>query len=280
MEALKKKILAEGEVYEGNILKVDCFLNHQIDFPFMKEVGREFHRLYKDAGVNKILTIEASGIAVGSVVALEFACPLVFAKKSKTKNIAGDVYKTQVASFTHGTTYDVMVSKRFLTPEDRVLIVDDFLAVGNALRGLIDLVHQSGATLVGCGTVIEKGYQHGGDQLRAEGKTIDADWTGTLSTGSVELTDVNTKAAAAGTQEAIDAAKKKLEDGSLHVFDTSTFTVNGKKLDSYKADVDTDAKYTPDTEVVKDGYFAESTARSAPYFDVQIDGIKLLDKKQ
>ena len=112
------------------------------------------------------------------------------------------------------------------------------------------------------------------------GETIDADWTGTLSTGSVELTDVNTKAAAAGTQEAIDAAKKKLEDGSLHVFDTSAFTVNGKKLDSYKADVDTDAKYTPDTEVVKDGYFAESTARSAPYFDVQIDGIKLLDKKQ
>lgn len=174
MEALKKKILAEGEVYEGNILKVDCFLNHQIDFPFMKEVGREFHRLYKDAGVNKILTIEASGIAVGSVVALEFACPLVFAKKSKTKNIAGDVYKTQVASFTHGTTYDVMVSKRFLTPEDRVLIVDDFLAVGNALRGLIDLVHQSGATLVGCGTVIEKGYQHGGDQLRAEGVRVES----------------------------------------------------------------------------------------------------------
>ena len=163
MEALKKKILAEGEVYEGNILKVDCFLNHQIDFPFMKEVGREFHRLYKDAG-----------IAVGSVVALEFACPLVFAKKSKTKNIAGDVYKTQVASFTHGTTYDVMVSKRFLTPEDRVLIVDDFLAVGNALRGLIDLVHQSGATLVGCGTVIEKGYQHGGDQLRAEGVRVES----------------------------------------------------------------------------------------------------------
>ena len=114
----------------------------------------------------------------------------------------------------------------------------------------------------------------------AEGKTIDADWTGTLSTGSVELTDVNTKVAAAGTQEAIDAAKKKLEDGSLHVFDTSTFTVDGKKLESYKADVDTDANYTPDTEVVKDGFFSESTARSAPYFDVQIDGIKLLDKKQ
>ena len=116
----------------------------------------------------------AMGVLLGSVVALEFACPLVFAKKSKTKNIAGDVYKTQVASFTHGTTYDVMVSKRFLTPEDRVLIVDDFLAVGNALRGLIDLVHQSGATLVGCGTVIEKGYQHGGDQLRAEGVRVES----------------------------------------------------------------------------------------------------------
>ena len=116
----------------------------------------------------------ALGVVLGSVVALEFACPLVFAKKSKTKNIAGDVYKTQVASFTHGTTYDVMVSKRFLTPEDRVLIVDDFLAVGNALRGLIDLVHQSGATLVGCGTVIEKGYQHGGDQLRAEGVRVES----------------------------------------------------------------------------------------------------------
>ena len=174
MKFMTERGAREGRALNEDVLLVDCFLNHQIDFPFMKEVGREFHRLYKDAGVNKILTIEASGIAVGSVVALEFACPLVFAKKSKTKNIAGDVYKTQVASFTHGTTYDVMVSKRFLTPEDRVLIVDDFLAVGNALRGLIDLVHQSGATLVGCGTVIEKGYQHGGDQLRAEGVRVES----------------------------------------------------------------------------------------------------------
>ena len=174
MKFMTERVAREGRALNEDVLLVDCFLNHQIDFPFMKEVGREFHRLYKDAGVNKILTIEASGIAVGSVVALEFACPLVFAKKSKTKNIAGDVYKTQVASFTHGTTYDVMVSKRFLTPEDRVLIVDDFLAVGNALRGLIDLVHQSGATLVGCGTVIEKGYQHGGDQLRAEGVRVES----------------------------------------------------------------------------------------------------------
>lgn len=174
MEALKQKIIAEGEVYEGNILKVDCFLNHQIDFPFMKEIGREFHRLFQDAGVNKILTIEASGIAIGSVVAQEFSCPLLFAKKNKTKNIAGDVYRTEVASFTHGTSYDVIVSKKFLHAGDRVLIVDDFLAVGNALRGLIDLVQQSGAELVGCGTVIEKGYQHGGDKLRAEGIRVES----------------------------------------------------------------------------------------------------------
>lgn len=174
MEALKKKILAEGEVYEGNILKVDCFLNHQIDFPFMKEIGKEFHRLFQADGVNKILTIEASGIAIGSVVALEFACPLLFAKKSKTKNIAGSVYKTQVASFTHGTSYEVIVSKKFLHPGDRVLIVDDFLAIGNAMRGLIDLVRQSGAELVGCGTVIEKGYQHGGDKLRQEGIRVES----------------------------------------------------------------------------------------------------------
>lgn len=174
MEALKQKIIAEGEVYEGNILKVDCFLNHQIDFPFMKEIGREFHRLFQDAGVNKILTIEASGIAIGSVVAQEFSCPLLFAKKNKTKNIAGDVYRTEVASFTHGTSYDVIVSKKFLHAGDRVLIVDDFLAIGNALRGLIDLVRQSGAELVGCGTVIEKGYQHGGDKLRAEGIRVES----------------------------------------------------------------------------------------------------------
>ena len=174
MNFLEERIVKDGIVKEGNILKVDSFLNHQMDVTLFQQMGKEFQRRFAEKPINKILTIEASGIAVGSVVALEFACPLVFAKKSKTKNIAGDVYKTQVASFTHGTTYDVMVSKRFLTPEDRVLIVDDFLAVGNALRGLIDLVHQSGATLVGCGTVIEKGYQHGGDQLRAEGVRVES----------------------------------------------------------------------------------------------------------
>ncbi len=174
MELLKRKIVEEGEVYEGNILKVDCFLNHQIDIPFMKEIGKEFHRLYKGADINKILTIEASGIAIGSMVAQEFGCPLVFAKKNKTKNIAGDVYVTPVESFTHGTTYNVMVSKRFLGKGDKVLIVDDFLAVGNALRGLIQMVKESGAELVGCGTVIEKGYQHGGDEIRAQGIRVES----------------------------------------------------------------------------------------------------------
>lgn len=174
MELLKQKILTEGEIYEGNILKVDCFLNHQIDIPFMREIGKEFHRLYKDCDINKILTIEASGIAIGSMVAQEFECPLVFAKKTKTKNIAGDVYSVPVESFTHGTTYNVMVSKRFLGKGDRVLIVDDFLAIGNALNGLIKMVQESGAELVGCGAVIEKGYQGGGDKLRESGVRVES----------------------------------------------------------------------------------------------------------
>lgn len=172
MDLLKQKILSEGEVYEGNILKVDGFLNHRIDIPFMREVGKEFHCLFKDREVNKILTIEASGIAIGALVAQEFECPLVFAKKTKTKNIAGDVYTSKVESFTHGTTYDIMVSKRFLNEGDKVLIVDDFLAIGNALNGLIELVNKSGAQVVGCGVVIEKGFQHGGDKLRESGVDV------------------------------------------------------------------------------------------------------------
>ncbi len=174
MELLKQKILSEGEVFEGDILKVDCFLNHQIDCVFLRKIAKEFYRLFKNEGVNKILTIEASGIAIGTAVAEEFECPLVFAKKSKTKNVRGDVYTAPVASFTHGTTSDVIVSKRFLSEGDRVLIVDDFLAEGNALRGLSKVVRQSGAELAGCGIVIEKGYQHGGDRLRAEGVRIES----------------------------------------------------------------------------------------------------------
>lgn len=174
MELLKQKIIEEGEVYEGNILKVDCFLNHQIDVPFLREVGKEVHRLFSDCEVNKILTIESSGIAIGSMVAQEFGCPLVFAKKNKTKNIAGDVYSTLVESFTHGTTYQVLISKRFLGEGDKVLIVDDFLAIGNALNGLIKMVQDSGAELVGCSAVIEKGYQHGGDKLREQGIRVES----------------------------------------------------------------------------------------------------------
>lgn len=174
MDLLKEKILKEGQVYAGNILKVDCFLNHQIDCVFLHEVGKEFHRLFKDEGVNKILTIEASGIAIGAMVAQEFGCPLVFAKKNKTKNIAGDVYTAPVESFTHGTTYNIMVSKQFLGEGDKVLIVDDFLAIGNALNGLIEIVKNSGAELAGCGAVIEKGYQHGGDKLREQGIKVES----------------------------------------------------------------------------------------------------------
>ena len=174
MDLLKQKIIEEGKVYEGNILKVDGFLNHRIDVPFLREVAKEFHRLFSDEGVNKILTIEASGIAIGALVAQEFNCPLVFAKKTKTKNIAGDVYTSKVDSFTHGTTYDIIVSKQYLNAGDKVLIVDDFLAIGNALNGLIALVKDSGAELAGCGVVIEKGFQHGGDKLREQGVKVES----------------------------------------------------------------------------------------------------------
>lgn len=174
MDLLKQKILSEGEVYEGNILKVDSFLNHQIDCVFLQKVAEEFHRLFKEEGVNKVLTIEASGIAIGALVAREFECPLVFAKKSKTKNNDGNVLTAQVESFTHGTTNNILVSKKYLNKGDKVLIVDDFLAMGNALNGLIEIVNQSGAEVAGCGIVIEKGYQHGGDKLREQGIKVES----------------------------------------------------------------------------------------------------------
>ena len=152
MEALKKKILAEGEVYEGNILKVDCFLNHQIDFPFMKEVGREFHRLYKDAGVNKILTIEASGIGIACLAAPAFDhVPVVFAKKNKTKNIDGNVYLSQVESFTQGKRpYPIFVSKEFLHPGERVLLIDDIHTTGATLSECVRVLRDNGADSVLC----------------------------------------------------------------------------------------------------------------------------------
>lgn len=174
MKLLQERILRDGQVFPGNILKVDSFLNHQIDVELLNSMGEEFYRLFHDCGVNKILTIEASGIGIGFAAAQSFHCPLVFAKKSKTKNIAGQVYTSRVASFTHGNVSDIIVSRDFLNPGDRILIVDDFLAIGNALEGLIDLVRQAGAELAGCGIAIEKGFQGGGDKLRDKGIRLES----------------------------------------------------------------------------------------------------------
>ena len=174
MKLLKDKICTDGIVKEGNILKVDSFLNHQMDIGLFCEIGKEFKRRFADTEITKILTIEASGIGIACVAAMYFDVPVVFAKKSKTKNIAGDVYKTQVKSFTHGRVYDVIVSKDFLKPDDKVLVIDDFLASGCALIGLIDLIKESGATLQGAGIVIEKGFQIGGKILREQGIRLES----------------------------------------------------------------------------------------------------------
>ena len=174
MELLKERIRRDGTVKGTDVLKVDSFLNHQMDVALFEAMGREFLRRFADCGVNKILTIEASGIGIACVTAQSFHCPVVFAKKSQTKNIAGEVYSTRVESFTHGRVYDVIVSKKFLGSEDNVLIIDDFLANGAALEGLIDLVSQSGARLAGAGVAIEKAFQPGGDRLRAKGIRVEA----------------------------------------------------------------------------------------------------------
>jgi xanthine phosphoribosyltransferase len=174
MELLKQRIRQDGIVKGADVLKVDSFLNHQMDIALFEEIGKEFHRRFGDCGVNKILTIEASGIGIACVTAQSFHCPVIFAKKSQTKNIAGEVYSTKVESFTHGRIYDVIVSKQYLGPQDNVLIIDDFLANGAALEGLIDLVNQSGAKLVGAGIVIEKAFQPGGARLRAKGIRVES----------------------------------------------------------------------------------------------------------
>ena len=163
-----------GNVRAGNILKVDSFLNHQMDVQLYQEMGREWYRLFEKDNVNKILTIEASGIGIACVAALEFGVPVIFAKKSKTKNIAGEVYSTTVVSFTHCNVNTVIVSKKFLKPGDRVLIIDDFLANGAALLGLIDIVEQAGATVVGCGIAVEKAFQPGGQRLREMGIRVES----------------------------------------------------------------------------------------------------------
>ena len=174
MELLKRRIQQDGTVKGNDVLKVDSFLNHQMDIALFEEIGKEFLRRFEGCGVNKILTIEASGIGIACITAQFFRCPVVFAKKSQTKNIAGDLYTTKVESFTHGRVYDVIVSQKFLGRSDKVLIIDDFLANGAALEGLIDLVHQSGAQLAGAGIVIEKAFQPGGDRLRAKGVRVES----------------------------------------------------------------------------------------------------------
>lgn len=169
MKLLEDRIRKDGVVREGNVLKVDSFLNHQMDIELFKEIGKEFRRRFEGEEINKILTIEASGIGIACIVAQYFGVPVVFAKKTKTKNIAGEVYTSQVESFTHGRVYDIIVSRQFLTKDDKVLLIDDFLANGKALEGLAQLVTDSEATLVGAGVVIEKGFQRGGDVIREKG---------------------------------------------------------------------------------------------------------------
>lgn len=169
MELLKERIRRDGKIKEGNVLKVDSFLNHQMDVSLFHEIGKKFKRRFAGESINKILTIEASGIGIACVVAEVFGVPVVFAKKTQTKNIAGDVYTTKVESFTHGRVYDIIVAKEFLGEGDRVLVIDDFLANGKALEGLSELVKLSGAELVGAGVVIEKGFQVGGELIRSKG---------------------------------------------------------------------------------------------------------------
>jgi len=174
MKLLCDRIRKDGRVLPGNVLKVDSFINHQIDVRLFRAMGEEYYRMYRDCGVNKILTIESSGIGVACFTAQFFDVPVVFAKKSRSSNIPDEVYAAPVHSYTHGNDYSATVAKRFLSAEDRVLIIDDFLANGSALRGLCDVCEQAGAAVVGAGIVIEKAFQPGGRALRAAGLRIES----------------------------------------------------------------------------------------------------------
>ena len=174
MKALEDKILSEGQVCPGNVLKVGGFLNHRIDVDFLMQMGEEIARLFKNDNVNKIVTIEASGIAIAVAAAACMHVPVVFAKKHKTSNIPEDVYSSMVYSYTHKTDYPVVISKDFLGSNDRVLIVDDFLAHGNAINGLADIIAQAGGETVGVAIAIEKGFQGGGDKLRESGVHLES----------------------------------------------------------------------------------------------------------
>ena len=166
MNFLEERIVKDGIVKEGNVLKVDSFLNHQMDIALFDEMGAEFKKRFADANINKIVTIEASGIGIACIVARHFNVPVVFAKKSKSINIDGDVYKAEVESFTHKCKNNVIVSRKFLGPDDHVLIIDDFLANGCALQGLISIVNEAGGTVEGIGIAVEKGFQNGGRIIR------------------------------------------------------------------------------------------------------------------
>ena len=174
MQLLKDRIRKDGKIRGTEVLKVDSFLNHQMDVSLFDAIGAEFKRRFSNCEVNKILTIEASGIGIACLAARHFNCPVVFAKKSQSSNISNEVFSAKVESFTHGKVYNVIVSKEYLHPGDKVLLIDDFLANGEALRGLASIVAQSGAELVGAGIVIEKAFQPGGDQLRAGGMRVES----------------------------------------------------------------------------------------------------------
>ena len=174
MLSLEQKILCEGTVLEGNVLKVGSFLNQQLDVDFLVEMGKEIDRIYKNDNVTKLLTVESSGIAVAVAAGTVMHLPVVFAKKNKTSNVSGEIYSSMVHSYTHNTDYKIVVSKDYLSADDWVVIIDDFLANGKALEGLIDIVNQAGATLVGCTCAIEKGFQGGGDALREQGIRVES----------------------------------------------------------------------------------------------------------
>ena len=174
MKSLEDKIVKEGTVLEGNILKVGSFLNQQLDADFLMEMGKEISKIYEGSNATRILTIESSGIAVAFAAGAVMHLPVVFAKKHRSRNVSGDVYATTIHSFTHNEDYRVVVSCDFLKKDDRVIIVDDFLANGKAINGLIDLINQSGATLVGATCAIEKGFQGGGDELRSRGIRVES----------------------------------------------------------------------------------------------------------
>ena len=174
MKLLEERIKKDGVVYEGNVLKVDSFINHQMDIQLFEEMAKEWKRLFATKKINKILTIEASGIGIAAVAAREFGVPVVFAKKAKSINLDDDNYHTQIQSFTHGRVYEVIVSRKYLGPEDHVLIIDDFLANGCALSGLLEIVEEAGATVEGIGITIEKGFQSGGEIIRNKGIQLES----------------------------------------------------------------------------------------------------------